>query len=562
MIARSAFPMAVILLISSARADDPPAKPDSPLVKLLKRGNLPEDRLATIAEMVARRGTAADRGYVVGRCAGADALPATVRHRVLNAVAEVARTSQAEVDGAEGKVAALLASTEAADRRDGAEVAGALKLKSLASTLKAMVAEGPVGEKATAADALAAIVDRQALSALSEPSRPLDVRMPSVAALARLDADAASKLAAALLKDAPPTADVAPLVSAFLTLKEGPAKLGAAIEAAGLPADPAKLALRAVYALGHAEDALVDPLKKAAGLDAEVKPTTPAEMDRLVADVAAKGNPERGERVFRRAELNCMGCHALAGAAGGVGPELSAVGQVSPVDYLVNSIMLPDQAIKEQYHTLVVATADGQVFQGIVVDKDDAKITLKDATGATRVVPVSAVEEQKEGGSLMPKGLVNFLTRAEFVDLVRFLSELGKPGAYAIHSTPTIQRWRLAKSGETEAATWRPAYALSTGLVPLAEFAAVGDPELRLKGEIEVTAAGPLAIRVGDATGLKAILDGSPLDLGAEATPALAVGRHTLELAVDTRARGGRPLKVEVARPAGGSAEYAVVGGR
>ena len=36
----------------------------------------------------------------------------------------------------------------------------------------------------------------------------------------------------------------------------------------------------------------------------------------------------------------------------------------------------------------------------------------------------------------MPKGLVNFMTRAEFVDLVRFLSELGKPGPYAIRSTP------------------------------------------------------------------------------------------------------------------------------
>ena len=32
----------------------------------------------------------------------------------------------------------------------------------------------------------------------------------------------------------------------------------------------------------------------------------------------------------------------------------------------------------------------------------------------------------------MPKGLANLMTRAEFLDLVRFLSELGKPGPYAI----------------------------------------------------------------------------------------------------------------------------------
>ena len=555
---RSLLP--VVLAFATAHADDSPARPESPLVKLLRRGNLPEDRLGTIAEMVARRGSAADRGYVLGRCSGADALPASVRRRVLAAVAEVARTSKAEVEGAEAKVAALLASTDRADRRDGAEVAGSLRLKGLAVALKTMVGRGATIEKAAAADALAAVGDSGALLALSEPSGPLDVRLASIPALARLDVGAAAERAAALLKEAPPGTDIAPLVSAFLNLKEGPARLGAAIGAASLPADPAKLALRAVYTLGHSEDALVDPLKKAAGLDAEVTTPTPAEMDRLVAEVASRGDAGRGERVFRRAELNCMGCHAVAGAAGGVGPELSAVGQVSPVDYIVNSIMLPDQAIKEQYHTLVVATTDGQVFQGIVVDKDDAKITLKDATGATRVVPAASVEEQKEGGSLMPKGLVNFLTRGEFVDLVRFLSELGKPGPYALRSTPSVQRWRLMKADEP--ATWLPAYSLSTGLVPIAEFAAIGGSEFRLKAEIDVTSAGPLSIRVGDPSGLSASLDGKPLDLASAAPQPLAVGRHTLDLIVDTKARGDRPLSVEVSRPAGESAEYSVVGGR
>src|SRR4029077_16280801 len=107
--------------------------------------------------------------------------------------------------------------------------------------------------------------------------------------------------------------------------------------------------------------------------------------------------------------------------------DLSAIGQTSPPDYIINAIKNPDQAIKEQYHTVLVLTTDGQVFQGIVTDKDDQRIVLKEATGAPRVVPVAAIEDQKEGGSLMPKGLATLMTRAEFVDLVRFLSELGKP---------------------------------------------------------------------------------------------------------------------------------------
>ena len=200
-----------------------------------------------------------------------------------------------------------------------------------------------------------------------------------------------------------------------------------------------------MFALGRSDPELVAALTKAAGLNAEVKPLDKPALDRMLSDVGSKGNAERGERIFRRMDLGCTTCHALSGAGGGVGPDLSPIGSSSPVDYIVNSIMLPDQAIKEEFQTLVVQTLDGQVFQGIVADKDDKRIILKEATGSLRTVPTAEVDESKAGGSLMPKGLVNFLTRAEFVDLVRFLSDLGKPGPYAIRSTPTIQRWRVLK---------------------------------------------------------------------------------------------------------------------
>ena len=37
------------------------------------------------------------------------------------------------------------------------------------------------------------------------------------------------------------------------------------------------------------------------------------------------------------------------------------------------------------------------------------------------------IQETRQIGSLMPGGLTDALTRAEFCDLVRFLSELGRP---------------------------------------------------------------------------------------------------------------------------------------
>ena len=44
----------------------------------------------------------------------------------------------------------------------------------------------------------------------------------------------------------------------------------------------------------------------------------------------------------------------------------------------------------------------------------------------------------------MPDGLVDSLTRQEFVDLVRFLSELGKVGPYAPNPARLVRRWQYA----------------------------------------------------------------------------------------------------------------------
>ena len=43
----------------------------------------------------------------------------------------------------------------------------------------------------------------------------------------------------------------------------------------------------------------------------------------------------------------------------------------------------------------------------------------------------------------MPVGLVDGLTRAELVDLVRFLSELGKVGPYAVSKQRLVRRWQV-----------------------------------------------------------------------------------------------------------------------
>ena len=575
---------------SQARAEEP--APDSPMVKLLKSGRVPEERQGAVIKMIGQRGGVADLDFIYQRSLETSC-PATIRAKSLDALVEAATTRGLKPDRDRDKLTGLMEESSGSPapnlREPAVRLAGAWKLQEACSRLMELARSATVDGRlhGAAIDALATIggpEGRSAIDNLAGRGSAMSVRLAAVAALTRMDAEAAAARAAELIPEAAAAgADLRPLMEAFLNRQGGGAILAKAVGRRPIPPDAAKLALRAVYSLSQADSALLDALGKAAGISTEVKPLTLSELSALVSEVAAKGDPARGEAVFRRKDLNCMTCHSLGKAGGDIGPDLSSVGQTSPPDYIIYSIMLPDQSIKEQYHTLVVITAEGQVYQGIVVDKDNRRVVLKESTGALRTVPVDSIEDQKTGGSLMPKGLVNLMTHAEFVDLVRFLSELGKPGPYAIRTTPTIQRWRVLKSVSPALADavpveealrdqvlraaperWETVYARVSGELPLDEAAAVaGGNVLYVQGEVDVTAAGVIGISPRFPGGIQFWVDelAAPLGTG-EYTTSVATGRHPITVRIDIADRRKDVLRIEVTKPAGSTAEFTVVGGK
>ena len=584
---RGRFTIGLLWLIATpALADDPP-KPESALVRLLKSGRVPEERQAPIIAKIGQLGSADDLRFLYDKALADDGFAPALKVKAMDALADAALTRKGlKPPDFLGAVTRLIAKDKAPSLRLAAiRLVGTWKDTGAIGALAAVACDEKIDlpTRAAAFDALGAMGEfaRGTLDGPMFDSKPNAIRLLATAALARIDPSSAAPKAAALVEAAEKGQDFAPLISSFLDRSDGAAILAKAIDAHKIPPDNAKLALRAVYALGRADAPLIASLSKAAGISSETKPPTKEEMDRLVADVAAKGNAERGERIFRRADLSCINCHAIAGAGGGIGPDLSSVGLSAPVDYVINSILMPDQAIKEQYHTLVVATADGQVYQGIVVDKDESKVVLRQATGELKTVPTSAIDESKEGGSLMPKGLANLLTRDEFLDLVRFISELGKPGPYAIHAQPTIQRWRLmkpvpdelsktpdpgvfvAKVRDSDPSAWAPAYGLATGEVPIDEFTRLaGSHVLYLRGEIEVSSAGAINVDLGSADGVQAWLDDARSGEGRKLSWDAMPGKHTITIRIDATASKLGPVVVTLAKAPGSAAEFTVVGGR
>jgi putative heme-binding domain-containing protein len=573
--------------VSPAIADDPPSAV-GPIIGLLKSGRLPPERLGAVVELVCQRGNEHDLAYIFGQATADDGFRADVRLKALQCLAEAGGNRKIKPAGDLSRLEALV-QHEGEHAREirlaAVRLAGLWKVESLAGGLRdvALDRQAAFGLRMAAVDALVSLEGEAAaktLEKLATGDESQRLRYLAVAASVALDLDQAAGLAARVLSQGTADDDLSPMLAAFLNRQGGSDKLAEAVTQTKIDVDVAKLALRYMYSVGRNDANLSSALSGAAGITAETENYTKEEVAQIVKDVTTKGDPARGEEIFRRADLSCMKCHAVSKAGGDIGPDLSAIGASSPPEYLVRSILFPSEAIKEQYETAVILTIEGRVFTGIVADRDGNRIVLKTADGAERVIPVADIEEEAKGDSLMPQGLTKFLTRDELVHLSRFLAELGKPGDYAIRPVPSIQRWRVLSRVPPEASAavpdsflfaekvlkaseslWQPAYAKVSGKLPLEELVAqVGSPVLFVQGELNVTSAGEVGLRLNSADGLHVWIGEREFPSTTEITADLEEGRHKVTLRVDTAAAAPE-LQVDLMRIPGSPAVAEVVGG-
>jgi putative heme-binding domain-containing protein len=350
----------------------------------------------------------------------------------------------------------------------------------------------------------------------------------------------------------------------------------------------AKVGLRAARTSAREAPALVEAFTKAGGLSSGPRQLGDAEMRQAVADVARLGDPVRGEKLFRRADLACVKCHAIAGAGGQVGPDLASIGASAPVDYLIDSLLLPSKAIKENYQALIVETKKGVVLSGVKVRETKTELVLRDGEDREVTIPIGQIDSREiSKKSLMPEGLADTITRGELLDLVRFLSELGKVGPYSVSRARLVRRWQAleptreaqslllstshaAAAGADPTLTWRPVYATVAGELPLDEVPALPLPHYPeksidrvafLRCQLDATTAGKVRLLLNSAKGLTLWLDGTPTEAKEEMALDLAAGVHTFTFAVDL-GRRRTPLRCELDDLPGSAARVRVVGGK
>jgi putative heme-binding domain-containing protein len=159
-----------------------------------------------------------------------------------------------------------------------------------------------------------------------------------------------------------------------------------------------------------------------------VKAWTVDELAPIVeSGLKQKRDFDKGRTLF--AAANCFACHRFDNEGAAVGPDLTALaGRFSSRD-LLESIVLPSKVISDQYEAVIVATSDGQVVTGRIMNLHGDTMTINtnmlDPSAQVNVNRQRVEETRPSPVSMMPEGLLSTLEREEIVDLVAYLLSRG-----------------------------------------------------------------------------------------------------------------------------------------
>ncbi|QDU64416.1 HEAT repeat protein [Planctomycetes bacterium Pan216] len=538
-----------------------------PLLQLWRKGLIPPEDLPNVLSSLSKHGGPSHLRAILDEIVSSESESVTTdaqRAQLLATLASASKLRRVKPDGDLSKaLTGLLGSPEANLRKQACLLAALWNVEALWPRVRDLAASSDAKPAVTAAaiEALGVYGGKRSAGELEKivatSTKPQD-RLAALRALVPLAPKNAARLAVPLLTKATNAAEAKPVFEAFLSHRRGPAALAEGLGGNILGEEVAREGINLVSVSGQVAPGLVGALTKAGSLPDTARTLSKEQLAKLVAQARRQGNPHRGQKIYQREKLNCVKCHAIRGTGGKVGPDLTTIGASAPLDYLIESLLLPGAKVKENYHSMTIVTADGDIVTGIPVRKTNDQVVLRNGEDKLITIATADIDESKLGGSLMPVGLTDSLQPQEFLDLVRYLGELGKPGPFGPTEQLTARTWRLLgpftkqvgdelQSGLIAGATppppraWRPTSVTNAGWVSIRNFALNPDrPVLYGSVDVDVTKPGKFALALEPIAGPATVwLDGKPIAAsqsdGKESTynVELSKGVHRLLVRMD-----------------------------
>ncbi|HMO12706.1 MAG TPA: c-type cytochrome [Pirellulaceae bacterium] len=137
----------------------------------------------------------------------------------------------------------------------------------------------------------------------------------------------------------------------------------------------------------------------------------------MTPEFLAAADRSQGRLLYAK---HCATCHRFFGEGSTTGPDLTNL-QRSNVEYLLKTIIDPNALVGFDYQTVVIATIDGRVISGLVMQEDDNSLTIQTAEKSV-TTPKNEIEERSVSSvSAMPEGLLRTLSNEQVRDLLGYL---------------------------------------------------------------------------------------------------------------------------------------------
>jgi putative heme-binding domain-containing protein len=134
-----------------------------------------------------------------------------------------------------------------------------------------------------------------------------------------------------------------------------------------------------------------------------------------------------GKQMF--AVGTCVACHKMEGVGNEFGPDLTKLDvKMKSVDIL-KDVIEPSFKINEKYQTFIFELGSGKTVTGIILEETKETVKIIEnplAKAEPLVIKVADIDSRKKSPiSMMPKGLLDKLTRDEVLDLIAYIASRG-----------------------------------------------------------------------------------------------------------------------------------------
>jgi putative heme-binding domain-containing protein len=194
----------------------------------------------------------------------------------------------------------------------------------------------------------------------------------------------------------------------------------------------------ALYVVEDLDQYLADPEAYLVAHPLEIKdellkdrrPRTEWKFDELavaVEDLSSGRSFGDAKQMFTVA--SCVACHKLNGVGTEIGPDLSKLDPKYQAVDILKEILDPSAKINEKFQTFTFLLDSGKTVTGLVLEETAETVKVIEnplAKAEPVVIKKSEIEvREKAKTSIMPKGLLDKLTRDEILDLIAYITARG-----------------------------------------------------------------------------------------------------------------------------------------